>query len=444
MEKYIFIIISLIFFFGVLTSTGVSRLIWVFTGIIFLEDRILLLESPTRINPQRLLIYTLFLCELVNPNKLITYFKSFPLKVPMIILLFGLFCIGVFDSRHSAFLNLYRLIDDFIQTFLMVFLCYINIHKIEDWEKVLKSLFISSLILSLYGFYNFITKSNPLDKLIADSFNSESYINVYALFDGRFRVNSFVSHPIYYGYLAGILFLVTFYSFFFKKEYKKICFFLMPIIFLNVILSNSRTSLLATFIGLLAFMLIAFNKIETIKVLFICCLLFLIGYNLPFVKEKIDNTIDLFITGGEKTVGSSVPMRIIQFNASYYEFLKKPVFGNGFLYISETLGASDISENVTSDEEFGGFESYIFHLIIEEGVVGILINIIFFISLLRFFLKKVVISKELAGLGFALTIMFLTFIIGTGALGAWPITMGLIGIIMKLVTLESLQPNYSS
>ena len=419
-------------------SRGVYRLMWFFIGIIFLQGRIVVISSPTEINVHRLLIYTLLICELFPLKNFTNDFKTFPLKQSMAIVLIGLALIAFFDLRHNPFLNLYRVTDDFIQTFFVVFLCYINIREEEDLKKILKFFLISALIVSIYGLYNFITKSNPYDTLISNSFpSSESYFANYALGDGRFRVNSFASHPIYYGYLSGVLFLLTVYSFYFIKEHKTLCLLLMPLTFLNLLFSNSRTPLLAAFVGLIVFILIAFRKRQKIKVFFIACLLAFICYPIPLVKNRVDDTLDIFVTGGEKTIGSSIDLRTTQLIASYQEFLKKPIFGNGFKYITEDLGATDDAETNKSDTDFGGFESYGYHLLIEQGAVGILINLIFFTSLIIFFLKHTTTENELNGLGAAITLMFLTYSIGTGVLGSWPISMGLIGIILKLLELKA-------
>ena len=130
-------------------------------------------------------------------------------------------------------------------------------------------------------------------------------------------------------------------------------------------------------------------------------------------------------------------MRLTQLQASYKEFAKKPIFGNGLYYINENLGWDKNPDNRTSDEEFEGFESYIYHLLIEQGIAGILTNLIFFMWLIRYFLIKRPLLKEFSALGISILLMFLTFIIGTGTVGSWCITMGLLGIIIKYIELKN-------
>lgn len=88
-------------------------------------------------------------------------------------------CIGILDDRHSVFLNLYRSIDGFIKSFFILFLCYVNFKRRSDWEKLINFFLISSIILCIYGFLNYLIKANPLDSFIAKTYNSFSAFDEY-------------------------------------------------------------------------------------------------------------------------------------------------------------------------------------------------------------------------------------------------------------------------
>jgi O-antigen ligase len=156
-------------------------------------------------------------------------------------------------------------------------------------------------------------------------------------------------------------------------------------------------------------------------------------YNITFIQEKIDATIEIFKTSESKTIGSSLIMRNKQLDASYHQFLKNPIFGNGFYYVNENLGWAKNPEDRIRDDDFQGFESYIYQLLIEQGSIGILINIIFFSSIFLYFLRRRLLIKEISALGLTILAMFLTFIIGTGTVNSWIISMGLIGILIKYI-----------
>ena len=151
MGRISFIILAIIFLFFLVKNSGYTRLLWFFTGTIFFQDRIVLFESTTLITFPRLLIYTLILIALVNPGRTLTKLRHFPLIKPLFLVLFGTICIALFDFRHNSFLNLYRSLDDFIQSFLIILLCYLNFTSTIQWEKLVRSLLLLSLILGIYG-----------------------------------------------------------------------------------------------------------------------------------------------------------------------------------------------------------------------------------------------------------------------------------------------------
>lgn len=437
MGKFFFIASAVILLVGILKSTGVRRLMWFFTGIIFFQHRIILFTFPTEMGFHRFLVFSLLIPELTHFKKSSRDVPRFPLFYPLVIVFIGFLLIGLLDFRINLFLQIYRPIDLFIQTFLVIFLTYNNIKKEADWSILIKFFAVCSVILCGYGFYNFFTKSNPYDNLISSSFNSLSSFDFYKnIFDERFRINSFVDHPIYYGYLLGIIFLLSFHAIFHQKKKPTFLYLLSIVItFLNLLLTNSRTPLISFILGIACFILVGFPlklriQIALLAIIFSCGI-----YTVPSAKDKINNTIDIFQKGGSQISGSSLRMREMQLQASFSLFEKKPISGNGLYYIEENLGYSSNEDKSMSSDDLQGFESYLYIIIIEEGIIGIILNIIFFGALFLFFLKRKVISLEYSGLGLAITIMFLTFSIGTGTLGSWIITMGVLGIIIKKLEL---------
>jgi O-antigen ligase len=175
---------------------------------------------------------------------------------------------------------------------------------------------------------------------------------------------------------------------------------------------------------------------DKIKIVYIIALMCFVLYNIPVVKERIGSVKDIFKLNGGKTSGSSIDLRTTQLQASYREFLSKPIYGHGLYYIEEDMGWANLEEERTSDSDFQGFESYIYQLLIEQGLVGILTTIIIVLSIAIYYIKKRRISKEVSALGLSILVMFLMFIIGTGTLHSWIISMGLIGLSIKYLELK--------
>jgi hypothetical protein len=440
--KVVFILAALIIFWGIIQSTGARRLMWFFTGILFFQHRIPLFTSPTDMGFHRFMVFSLLIPELTNLKKSINDFRNFPLFYPLTIVFAGFLLIGLFDTRINLFLQIYRPIDLYIQTFLVIFLAYNNLKEDEDWAILFRYFAVCSIILCLYGFYNFITRTNPYDNLISTSFNSSSSFDFYKnIFDERFRINSFVDHPIYYGYLLGILFLLSFYAFLYRAGKVRILYLsAMVMTFLNLLMTNSRTPFISFLFGLVFFILLSLHLKLKIQIAILSILFCSALYTIPSVRDKINNTIDIFQKGGSQVSGSSLKMREMQLQASFLLFEKKPVSGNGLYYIEENLGYSSNEDKSMSSYDLQGFESYFYIILIEQGLIGILLNLTFFGALIIYFFKRRIISLEYSGLGLATTLMFLVFSIGTGTLGSWIFTMSIIGIIIKKLQLFETTP----
>lgn len=410
---------------------------WFFTGILFFQHRIPLFTFPTDMGFHRFMVFSLLIPELTHFKESIKEFRRFPLFYPLIVVFAGFLLIGLFDPRINFFLQIYRPVDLYIQTFLVIYLTYHNFKEEEDSSALVKYFAVCSIILCLYGFYNFITKTNPYDNLISTSFNSFSSFDFYKnVFDERFRINSFVDHPIYYGYLLGILFLLSLNAILDTTGRFRVIYLLSIVMtFLNLLMTNSRTPLISFSLGIVFFILMSLHLRLKIQIALLAILFSAGIYTIPSVRDKINNTIDIFQKGGSQVSGSSLKMREMQLQASFLLFEKKPISGNGLYYIEENLGYSSDEDKSLSSDDLQGFESYFYIIIIEQGILGIILNCIFFGALIRYFFKRRSISVEYSGLGLAICIMFLTFSFGTGTLGSWIITMGILGIIMKKLQL---------
>ncbi len=430
----VFTFCALLFAFGIFKLKGTARLIVFLTGIIFFQENISLFNLITF---HLFLIYTLLIAEFFEPDAW-QQLRRFPLLAPQLIVFAGVICIGMFDRSYSFKTNLKHVVDYYSSTFLIMYPFYTNFKRKSNWDQLFKFFLISSYLLCLYGFYNYFTKTNPYDSLISSTYNSISAFDEY-LHGDRFRINSFVSHPVYYGYLTGILFLITLCHFIYVKKFRMYYLLLMPLLLMNLIMTNSRTPLITMVAGVFAYILIGLDMKLKIRVIVCTIAACTAMYSVPYIKDKIDSSLDVFQSGGQKTEGSDMAMRAVQFDASYALFKKSPIFGNGFNYIFSVL-KFDPSED-TADTDLKGFESYTYELLIEQGIIGIVVNIIFFVWTLVYFLWKIKSAKQLSALGIATVIMFLIFGISTGTLNSWTITMAFLGILVAgIKRVEVLKP----
>jgi hypothetical protein len=435
MGEIFFILLALVFLVGIAASTGGSRMIWLLVGVLFIQDRVILIEIPIAISFQRFLIYFFGISILVTGRRLRLELRQFPLLIPLFCVCIGLILNALFDGRHGILLNLYRVLDHFIQTFLLILVCYLG-HELTDNNRLWRFFSIAAIVISIYGIFSFITKSNPYDAFISATYDSFSFFDHYAELNGRFRVSAFESHPISFGYISGLLLILSIFTFYTVSSSRLYAIISGVLAISGLVFSNSRTPMIACILGIMALAVAGLPLRAKLNVLFLGTLVAAVLVVSEIGQERMRTVFDAFSEGGGQTEGSSLDMRLTQLSASVKEFQKKPLSGNGFNYIHENLGwANDVDDSMI-DSELQGFESYLYQLLIEQGVIGLATNAAFFISLIMFFWKTRSYTKELSALGLSACLMFLTFILGTGPLNSWAITMSLLGITIKSVSQE--------
>jgi hypothetical protein len=308
---------------------------------------------------------------------------------------------------------------------------------------MIKPLYYTLFIISIYGAFNFIAQTNPYYEFVIDNFfqGGETDLNtrlkVLDVSQDRYRSISTFSSTFNYGYVSTLFALLYFhwFSVFNKRKIIFIGFFLGLI---GTVLCFSRTVLLACFFSILIYMLMSFKLSKMFYWLFMSIILFGIAYStIPVVQNNVNNVLDIFITGGEQTSGSSIQMRQVQTLVAIHYFTQQPIRGNGYDYINNELGWGD-RDNAILDSNMAGFESILYVWLIEQGLIGLVTKLLFFISIIIFFWKKRLTHIKLSGIGLSIISLFLMFAIGTGALGAWPLTMLFTGVLIKTIQIKGI------
>jgi hypothetical protein len=440
MIKVLIFSLAFIIAYQICKQKGHKKLYWFLGGILFVPHSITLTHAPLAITFYRVLIYTL----LFNTIRQKDFSKSL-IKMPVFASLIVLFCMnlltGFFDTRLDLFQKFYRPITYFFESFFLVTLSYYHIKQYEDVIDVYKKCLLFLGVFGLYGILNYITKTNEYYNLLEDAFNISNYANANMdlLKDQRFRVSSFSYHAIYYGFILAITILMSLFLYFNNiKRNKLLHYAILLLMLINIFLVNSRTPLLALAGGFFILFLFGMNLKYKIQTLVLGSVL-LFGFILSQSQfsEIIYATLGIFESKDTQVVGSSLDMRERQLAASYRLFKRSPVSGNGYQYITETLGYSSDPEQNMADDDLEGLESYAYRLLIEQGIVGIIGNVFLFCSLGFYFLRGIQYrrSKRLAALGLGMLMTFLLFIFGTGDLGSFPLFMTIIGIALKGVVL---------
>lgn len=337
--------------------------------------------------------------------------KRFPLRKISITILIIYFFISIFDDRLSVIEIFTRPIIYFIKTYLFLFVGFCLVNNNRQRICAFKVLLIILSIYALYGIFTWIISGNPwYDGVARIYFDGEG---IWAdVQDRGYRVNSFLSNPIAYGLIMGIgsLSLWLFYI-----EYsKKINIIFLTIIIFNVLLSNSRTSIIAFGVGVILFLVfylgISLKMISTFILSYI--ILFTLYINVESIQSMIKPVIDIFITGGNNTQGSNVELKNDQLAASLLYFYDSPFFGHGINYFRE-----NIQESYGMLSGLAGLEGYGYRILVELGVFMLIAFIIYIINFIQVTISYYKQNKMIASILISQFIAFIFFIIATGDYG---------------------------
>ncbi|MET3127334.1 hypothetical protein ABID42_002449 [Arcicella rosea] len=424
------------------TKEYVDTFIWFMIGILFIPDHFIMFDSPPTISSRFFILFFL-LFTLIKTENLKKQLALYPLKYSTIFILICFLLIGFFDSRLN--LNLAKILNRslgfFLDNFMILLLSFLMIRNFRDVIKTYEILLYIFLIFSIYGVINYITRLNPYMTFICQAFNARDFALDYMTgLDGRYRISSFSWHPIYYGFLLNLIFLMglLLYSILELKPIRKRVYIgISALVLFNLLMVNSRTPLFAFLGGVAVFFIWGTNLRKKIQFFFIGSIftIFILSF-VPKVGDFIDDSLNTFSSKGSSLEGSSVEMRNVQLASSIFIFNRNPITGNGFYYITENLGFKGRSDERSSDSSFAGFESYLYKLLIEQGIIGIVGHLVFFGSLILYFLSHAIyaknkVRKQFAVLNIAMVCSFFLFIFGTGDLGTFKFFMPIMGINLK-------------
>ncbi len=447
MVQVLIILIALFFTFIIFYyRKSYVSLLWAIGGMLLLNSDIYVINYPLHMGIWRWLTFSLLFAAFYQIGRLKREFNTFPLKKVLKLISLAILLIAVTDSRLSIFNRFYIPFKEIFEKFFLLFIGYFFIRNKEDLHKIAKPIFVILLIISIYGAFNYIAKINPYFKFVSENFfskitQSDAHLNSKLIIlnpkQFRFRAVSTFNHTFNYGYASSLLalYIFTMFNIVSKKHG-----FLTKIAFLfgltGAVLCFSRIVLLAVLLSF--FVLIYFSTGFSKKIIISTAILFVgfLSYLIfsPFQKA-IDNTFDIFITGGELAGGSSINMRIVQLFGAFRYFMQNPILGNGFEYINKELGWAE-RDRLLLDPDMYGFESIIYQLMIEQGILGLLYHLILLIALVAFFIRFLKKEKAYASLGLSIVSLFFIFSVGTGPLKAWPLTLLFLGMIMKYLVLS--------
>lgn len=302
----------------------------------------------------------------------------------------------IFFSREISLSNqISFLVKKWIEMFWLGLLSW-NIFKTNhDYKRFIKKMYYCIIILSLYGIFEYIVKTNIYLDIFIKSFpdtivDASAFITEQrGILSGRIRGTT--EHPLDWGQRFTLLFM---FFFIIRKEFKKNKFILLEtLIFINIVLTGSRSSIIPIVIFLI-YVTIHYYKKHLKKLLTIIITLFscLLIFSNSFKENETIKTIQAFIYFWDEEKsndvgikGSSVSMRIDQLEEATYAIGNNFYYGFGYGYVT------NMEDDHYLKAFLFGFESIILKILVEQGIIGLFCYIIMFYIFIRIshsYLKK--------------------------------------------------------
>jgi hypothetical protein len=315
------------------------------------------------------------------------------------------------SNANAGVLTLVTLILEVVVP-VTIYCHYISQIRSAKYAELIRIYAISACVLAVYGTLCYFIKYNPYIEIIKSSTHTGRIVaQTYEETVRGLRAQGTISHPITYGAVlvsmmyAYLIFKMRKISFNLKDYYGvgAVCL----IVLLAVLFSNSRTPVVMYALPIVVFSVLI-GGVKSIKYITGFAALSVVGFfTVPVLRDKILSVVNILDpTVGTDQNGSSISMRQEQFATSMKYMNQSPIWGGGLDYSRHIVESK-------AEPSLYDTESIIYRLMIDQGSLGFVGYILFFI-LLYWVVAKVTPSRPARVMYFGFVVSYLLFIISTG------------------------------
>lgn len=268
------------------------------------------------------------------------------------------------------------ILGNMIGMFLYPYVAWLAKNKIENyWRFIFINLSLFTLIIVSVGLVELSLGFNPISMYL-ESHNIMHFEEVredYLRF-GLYRCRSLTAWCSTYGVACGFTMITILFCTYYKRfRLPEFSYILCVLLFIGVVSTGTRSVYLAVCIGLIPLIINYATKFK-----YVILLLLIIMFVYTNNQELFDEIIDSFIHSDEAG-GSSVDMRMSQFQAAYKYFERSPLFGNG-------IGA--VGQAIEKNSQLLGAESCVYIIMIDRGLFGFVAYGLFNIQMILFLYRN--------------------------------------------------------
>ena len=317
-------------------------------------------------------------------------------------------------------------------------ICYafVSILSMNNMKPILKVSYYGLLILTAFGVLNLIIgRAWFIDTIGTHMTVAENLTDLGGKFTNseRFRVQAMFFSPFDYGYICNLLLLLQLWGYV-KKLVSKQQFYISAVCSIfGVLFCGCRTNILCFVIGIIVFVYYAYSMKQWIRYAMMGFFLCVIVYStVPVIQEKVDQTMTAFDINSQ-TSGSSIDMRLLQYTAVLYHIRNHELFGRGLGFFNIDMGWGESQAASLVDKDLYGLEGVVMSYLLERGIIGLLLYLSFYATILYFLYRHRITDKQTSAFGLCLVFVYLAFANMTGELGSVFPTLLLLGCCIKLI-----------
>lgn len=337
------------------------------------------------------------------------------------------------NYRGSAKGIISLLIIEFFGKYIILLLSFMAASEEKSLVPLVKAAFYALIILTVFGVVNYITRSaGYLDAITFGAKHSDVAVGEYYTEMQRFRVQSLFVNAFSYGQTCIALLLLLIYGYHMKvlSRSRMIAGALMAAF--GVITCACRTVLFSCISAVVIYYAFRYSWKRSLAFLAAMSIVLLIAYyKLGFVRYIIDFILSMFDDNSEVS-GSSMELRVTQFLRVLYYIKDDWLLGRGVGFLWYDLGLKDGALNMI-DQDIKGLESVLYVYLLERGIIGYIIYLIPYIMMIRYMLRRQKYCRTQVAWGIMVIAGYLIFSHMTGELRSAPMTMILLGLVLRRI-----------
>ena len=330
------------------------------------------------------------------------------------------------------------LFREVITTYFILVVGFFSLKDVRSFKPFLKVAFISLIILTAFGIVNYVTKESAmLDLITGGATKRETSVGGLFTAETRFRTQSLFVQPFDYGYMCLLILLVTVYGYTRGLVRSRQLWATALMSLFGVMTCGCRTVLFCLALSALAYSFFFLRGKRAPIYVGVAVIGFLLLYHYShFVQSKVEFALSVFADRDSDIGGSDIESRAVQFGRVLYYLQGHWWTGRGYDFFWIDLQFSE-GQQYSLDPELLGLEGVHLKYLLERGILGYAMYLIFYLLLISYIWRHRKSNREEAAGAMCLLVLYLSFAHMTGELKSVPPTLLTLGMFLRLIQNES-------